>query len=285
MATDGRRVYVIFANGDVGAFSLDGKRAWAKSFGALKNAYGHSTSLAIWRDRLIVQLDQGDKEDNKSRLYALDGRTGNVLWQKPRPFGASWASPAVFEAAGKTQIVCLSLPYAAAYSAADGAELWKADCLNGEVTPSAIFSGGLVIVPSPSEKLLAIRPDGQGDVTKTHVQWTNEDSIPDVTSPAGDGSLVFMLTTSGMLTCVDNKDGKRAWEKDFETEFHSSPAIAGGRVYLFSQKGTALVVEAARQYKELLKVEMGDSFHASPAIVDGRMFVRGVTNLWCLGPK
>ena len=76
MATDGRRVYAMFANGDCAAFTLEGQPVWSKSFGALNNPYGHATSLATWRDRLIVQLDQGDSEDNKSKLYALEGRTG-----------------------------------------------------------------------------------------------------------------------------------------------------------------------------------------------------------------
>ncbi len=83
MATDGRRVYVIFANGDCAAFTLEGKLVWSKSFGALKNPYGHATSLATWQDRLIVQLDQGDAEDDKSKLYALDGRTGQVRLAAP----------------------------------------------------------------------------------------------------------------------------------------------------------------------------------------------------------
>lgn len=283
MATDGRRVYVMFANGDLGAFTLEGKKVWAKYVGPLKNAYGHANSLATWRDRVIVQLDQGDSEDGKSKLVAFDGRTGQVAWQKPRKVGASWASPIVFQGAGKPQIAVLSLPWVSAYSAQDGTELWKADCLNGEVTPSPIFSAGLLVVPSPSEKLTAFRPDGSGDVTKTHVAWVNEDSIPDVTSPASNGDLLFMLTTSGILTALDMKDGKKVWEKDYEIEFHASPVIAGKHLYLFSQKGTAVVADVGREYKELLKTEMGDSFHATPAIAQDRIFVRGITNTWCLG--
>lgn len=282
MATDGRRVYVMFANGDLGAFTLEGKKVWAKYVGPLKNAYGHVNSLATWKDRVIVQLDQGDSEEGKSKLVAYDGRTGQVAWQKPRKVGASWASPIVYEAAGKPQVAVLSLPWVSAYAAQDGAELWKADCLNGEVTPSPIFAAGLLVVPSPSEKLTAFRPDGSGDVTKTHAAWINEDSIPDVTTPASNGELLFMLTTSGVLTAVDMKDGKKVWEKDYEIEFHSSPVIAGKHLYLFSQKGTSIVAEAGRDYKELLKTDMPDSFHASPAIAQDRIFVRGITNTWCI---
>lgn len=282
MATDGRRVYAMFANGDLAAFSLDGKLAWSKGFGALKNPYGHATSLATWQDRVILQLDQGDSEEAKSRLYALDGRTGKVVWQRPRKVGGSWASPIVFEAAGKAQILALAVPNAVAYAATDGAELWRADCLNGEITPSPIFAGGLAIVISPSEKVLAIRPDGHGDVTKTHVAWTAEENVPDITCPVSTGELVFTLSSSGMLTCFDGKDGKKVWDHDFDTEFHSSPSLAGNRLYLFGEKGAAVVVEAGRQFKELFRTEMGDGFHASPAFLKDRIIVRGVNQIWCL---
>jgi outer membrane protein assembly factor BamB len=283
MATDGRRVYVFFANGDCAAFTLEGKPDWSKSFGPLKNPYGHATSLATWQDRLIVQLDQGDAEDNKSKLYALDGRTGQIVWQRPRSVGASWATPVVIEAAEKAQIITLAVPSVISYAATDGSELWRVECLNGEITPSPAYAGGLLIVASPSEKLLAIRPDGVGNVTKTNVVWFYEDNVPDITSPTSNGELVFALTSAGMLTCLDAKDGKKQWEHDYDTECHASPSLAAGRLYLFSQKGTAFVVEAARQFKELFHTEMGDGFQASPAFAQDKIFLRGVTNVWCLG--
>lgn len=284
MATDGRRVYTMFANGDVAAFTLDGRPVWSKGFGALKNAYGFANSLATWQDRLIIQLDQGDSAENLSKLVALDGRTGRVLWQKPRAVGSSWASPIVIEAAGKPQIITLSVPWVIAYSPQDGSELWRVECLNGEVTPSPVFAGGLLFVASPSEKLLALRPDGAGDVTKTHVAWTTEENVPDVTSPTSDGQLLFTLTTPGMLTCFDAKDGKKLWEHDFEMECNSSPLLANNKVYLFSQKGRAVVVDAAREFKELFRTEMGDAFSATPAPAPDRLVVRGIRYIWGLGP-
>ncbi len=283
MATDGRRVYVVFANGDVAAFTLEGGAAWSRNLGPVKNPYGHATSLATWRDRLIVQFDQDEKEDGRSKLYALEGRTGRTVWQRPRNVGASWATPIVIEAAGKSQVITLSVPWVIAYAATDGAELWRVDCLNGEVTPSPIFAGRLLFVVSPSEKLLAIRPDGRGDVTKSHVVWTTEDNVPDVTSPVSNGDLVFTLTTSGVLTCFDARDGRKLWEHDYEMECHTSPSLAGDRLLLFGQKGSGVVVAAAREFKEMFRTEMGDAFHASPAFAGDRMFLRGVTNVWCVG--
>ena len=84
MATDGRRVYALFANGDLAAFTLEGAPVWAKNLGTPQNPYGHATSLVTWRDRLLVQYDQAEPEKNLSRLYAFEGVTGRVLWQKNR---------------------------------------------------------------------------------------------------------------------------------------------------------------------------------------------------------
>jgi outer membrane protein assembly factor BamB len=283
MASDGRRLYVIFANGDVAALTFEGGLVWSKSFGPLKNPYGHAASLATWRDRVILQLDQGENEEGRSKLYALEGHTGRVVWQTPRKVGASWATPIVIEAAGKPQVITLAVPWVIAYSAADGAELWRVEGLDGEITPSPIFAGGLVFAVSPSEKLMAIRPDGQGNVTKTHVAWVVEDNVPDVTSPVSNGQLVFTVTTSGMLTCLTAKEGKKQWEHDFEMECHSSPSLAGDHLYLFGQKGTAVVVEAGPQFRELYRTEMGDAFHASPAFASDKIFLKGLTNVFCIG--
>jgi outer membrane protein assembly factor BamB len=283
VATDGRRVYAIFSDAELSAFSLDGKLLWVKNLGPPKNSYGHASSVATWRDRVIVQLDQGESEESKSRLFALDGRTGDIIWQRPRKVGASWASPLVVDAGSKAQVITLAVPHAIAYDATSGAELWRVEGLNGEITPSPAFAEGLIFALSPSEKLLAIKPDGTGNITRTHCVWTNEDGIPDITSPATDGRLLFNLTSSGVLTCLDVKDGKKQWEHDLELEFHASPAVADGKLYLFGLKGTALIVEAGRQFRELFRTEMGEGFEASPAFADGQIFVRGETNLWCLG--
>jgi outer membrane protein assembly factor BamB len=285
MATDGRRVYAIFATGDLAAWTLDGRPVWTKNLGVLKNPHGHASSLATWEDRVIVQLDQGEAEQNRSRLYAFDGRTGRVLWERTRSVPASWSTPIVIQAAGKRQIITLGVPWVIAYAAADGAELWRVEGLNNEVTPSPVFANGLVLAVSPNEKLIAIRPEGQGEVTKTHIAWEAEDNIPDITSPVSDGELVFTLSTPGMLTCYDLKDGKKLWEEDLGAEFDASPSLAARRLYLVSNKGSVRVAEAGRAFKELARNEMGEAIFASPAFVGGKIFMRGTKHLFCIGEE
>jgi outer membrane protein assembly factor BamB len=284
-ATDGRRVYAMFATGEIVAFTLDGQRVWAKHLGVPKNPYGHATSLAMWRDKVVVLLDQGEPEDRLSKLILLDGCTGVVLWEKLRPVGASWASPIVVEAAGKTQIITLALPWVIAYDVANGTELWRAEALEGEVTPSPVFAGGLVFVVSPSARLLAVRPDGSGDVTKSHVAWSVEEYLPDISSPVSNGELVFTVTSGGLLACFDAKDGKKLWEHDFEAEVHASPSLVGGTVLIVGNKGDVIGAAAGREFKELFRVKLEDEFQASPAFADGKVILRGAKDVWCFGEK
>jgi outer membrane protein assembly factor BamB len=284
-AVDGRRVYAMFANGDLAAFDFNGELAWARSLAPITNQYGHAASLELWQDRVIVQLDHGQSGDKVSKLVAVNTADGKIAWEKPRETHGTWSSPLVIEAAGKPQIITLGLPHVISYAATDGAELWRATGIEGEVTPSPIFAGGLVLAPSPSSKLLAIKPDGAGDVSKTRVAWVCEEGIPDITCPVSDGQRVYLLTTGGTLTCCDVKTGKKLWEKDLELEFKASPGLAAGRLYLFGSKGKVIVAEAGPEYKELSRTDLADEVIASPAFAEGRIYLRAKQSLYCFGVK
>ncbi|TAK96210.1 MAG: hypothetical protein EPO07_14765, partial [Verrucomicrobia bacterium] len=203
MATDGRRAFALFANGDLAALNFDGSTAWARNVGVPKNSFGHATSLAVAPGKLIVQLDQDEGAPGGSKLLAFECATGRQLWQRSKPTHASWASPIIVEAAGKSQIITLALPMVMSHALGDGSELWRAELLGGEITPSPIFAGSLVIVVNPSGSLVGIRPDGAGDVSKSHIAWTEEENVPDVTSPVSDGELVFTVTSMGGLAAFD----------------------------------------------------------------------------------
>jgi outer membrane protein assembly factor BamB len=286
MAVDGKRVYAIFATGDVVAFSFTGKMVWSKNFGIPDSIYGYASSLAMYKKLLIIQYDQAAEEDGLSRLYALDGFSGQLVWQVSRPVANSWASPIIADIDGKSQIITCSVPFVISYDSATGTELWRVDCMGGDIAPSSVYAGGLVFALEPYNMITAIKPDGAGDVTETNVAWVNEDSdIPDICSPVSDGELLFMLTTEGSLTCLDVKDGSEVWVEDLGEMFQSSPSIVDGKLVIISEDGTFIVAEIAREYKEISRTELGEHCYASPAFADGRMYIRGVKNLYCIGKK
>jgi outer membrane protein assembly factor BamB len=285
MATDGQHAFVLFPNGDLAAFKFDGSLAWSKNIGVPKNMYGHASSLAIAPGKLIVQLDQDEAAPGGSKLLAFDCGTGRQLWERRKPTHGSWASPIIGEAAGKSQIITLALPFVMSHALDDGRELWRAELMSGEVAPSPIFAGGLAIVVVPSGELIAIRPDGAGDVTKSHVAWTATDNVPDITSPVSNGELVFAVTTMGGLGGFEVATGKLIWQKELEFEVQASPVIAGGQLILLGTKGELVAVHVGREFKELSRTKLEDAFHASPAFLEGRMILRGATNLWSLGSR
>lgn len=283
MVTDGRRACAIFATGDIGCFDFDGKKIWQRNLGVPESAYGYASSLEMYRNLVLVQYDQGVAEDEKSRMLALDGFTGQPVWEVKRPVPNSWTSPIVVEIADKPQLITCGEPWVIACEPGGGREIWRAKCVGGDVAPSPIYAGGFVFAIEPYDKLVAIRPDGRGDVTKTHVAWIAEDGIPDICCPLSNGKLIFLLTTEGTLTCYKVSDGGMVWEKDMKAGFKASPSLAGERVYLLSDKGVMVVIEAAAQYKELARSELGEACFASPAFADGRIYIRGAKNLYCIG--
>ena len=284
MVTDGRRVYAIFATGDIGCFDFYGRTVWAGNLGTPDSAYGYASSLAMYRDLLLVQYDQGAIEDEKSKLIALNAFLGHTVWETKRPVPNSWASPIVAEIGNQHQIITCGDPWVIAYDP-NGAELWRAKCVGGDIAPSPIYAGGLIFAIEPYTKLVAIRPDGRGDVTKTHIAWSIEEAIPDICSPVSNGELIFLLTTDGLLGCYKVTDGTKLWEEDLREDFWASPTILGNRLYLLSHKGVMFIIEVGTEYKELARCELGEDCHASPAFVDGRIYIRGLKNLYCIGKK
>jgi outer membrane protein assembly factor BamB len=283
VVTDGRRVCAIFANGDVGCFSVEGKKAWAVNLGPPENNYGHAASLAMWRNLLLVQYDQGNYGEEKSKLIALDVFSGQVVWQMNRAVPNSWTTPILIEVAGKVQIITCGDPFIIAYDVSNGAEIWRAERLSGELAPSPIFAGGLVLAMEPYSALVAVRPDGRGDVSKTHIAWTAAFSAPDISSPVGDDEFVYTLGTDGVLCCFKVSDGTKVYEQQLKGNFQASPSLVGGRLYLLSESGTMLIAEAGAEYNEVGRCALGERCYASPAFVDGSIYIRGVEHLYCIG--
>jgi outer membrane protein assembly factor BamB len=283
VVTDGRRVYAIFANGDVGSFDFDGKSMWTKNLGAPDSAYGYASSLAMYQNLLLIQYDQGMAEEEKSRMIALDGFSGRVVWEVKRPVSSSWTSPIVAKAGDGYQLITRGEPWVTGYDPATGVEIWRAECDGTDVAPSPVYAGGLVFAVSPYNELTAVRADGRGDVTKTHVAWIADDGIPDICSPVSNGELVFLLTTSGTLTCYRCADGVMLWEQDLDTNFMASPSLVGKRMYMLSEKGVMFIAEVGTEYKEVARCELGEKVYACPAFADGRIYIRGKKNLYCIG--
>ena len=283
-ATDGRRVFVSFATADIACFDFEGNEVWARNFGVPDSAYGLASSLMVYKDLLLWQLDQGaDPEEGKAFLYALDVESGRTVWQTPRPVPNSWTSPAVLDVDDGQQILTCGAPFAIAYDPGDGHEIWRADVLSGDVAPMPVGAAGIAYVTNTGAQTAAIRTDGSGDVTETHVGWTSIDGMPDTASPVTDGTYLVLAGSDGLVTCLDTKAGTMLWEKLFDCGFQASPALMGHRLYLWGDDGVTYVAELGDEYKEISSSVLGDSVVATPALAGGRIYMRGDKELFCIG--
>ncbi len=278
--TDGQRVYVIFANADVAALDFSGKQLWICNLGPMENIYGHSASLALYQDRLLVQLDQGE---GNSKLVALNAGNGQELWRVPRPINGSWASPIVAEVAGQAQLITCGQPWVISYNPLDGTERWRVTGLDSsELAPSPICLSNTVIACNPDGNALAIRATGSGDVTTNQIIWKTDSGTPGVPSPASDGQRLYFLTVGGQLSCLNPATGQAKWTHEFEGEYYASPVIAGNRVVIVTRKGVANVVENADEFCELGKSELGEDCNATPVPAPQGLYLRGGKHLFFL---
>ena len=280
MAVDGKYACAMFANGDLACFNFAGKRLWARNMGKPDNMYGHATSLLIHGNRLILQFDQGHSaDDDKSALLALDLETGRQAWRTPRPVPNSWSTPIVVNTGKREELITTANPWVIAYNPENGKELWRAECLGGDVAPSPVFAGGQVFAVNTGSNLAAIRP-GSGTVTPA---WLYQDDLPDIVSPVSNGELVFTVMTYGTLSCIDAKTGKMVWSEMLDGEFNASPTLVDDRMYLMDIDGLTRIIAAGRAYKELGKAALGEPSNSTPAFVGGRIYIRGKHNLYCIG--
>jgi outer membrane protein assembly factor BamB len=263
---------------------------WARSVGPLVNQYGHASSLEMGPGLLYVLLDQGSSSKPRSVLLALDAATGKTVWEAKRPVPASWATPILINTGKSSQLITCAAPWVIAYDPGKGVELWRVNALSGDVAPSPVFGGGMVLAVNAGAQLAAIRPDGCGDVTKTAVVWSASDGLPDICSPLTDGSRVWLLTMDGRLTCYGVKDGAKTYEVELDSIFQASPSLAGdlpagaGRLYVTDLKGVTRILAPA-DGKELAKADVGEKVTSCPAFMDGRIYIRGEKHLFAIGNR
>ncbi len=277
--TDGKLVFAVFATGALAAFKMEGTPAWTADLGLPEMSYGYASSPAIHGDILIVQHDQSDE---KGAIMAFDKRTGKEIWRVKRQMGASWSSPVVIETERGPQVILVSCGGVSAHDPKDGRQIWFVKKESHDVVAAAAFGRGLVIATLGSGGTFAIRPDGNGDVTKTHVAWSNEDLGSDVASPVFAGNSIFMISSS--LVCLNIADGVKISEREIEGQFYSSPIVAGGKLYVANRDGEVTVFKADKALEVLGRASFGGNCDSTPAVSGGRLLFRTLKKLYCVAP-
>ena len=274
MTTDGTHVFAIFASGELAAFDMDGNPVWQKNIGAPENPYGMGSSLISDGERLFIQYDH----ENAKKVMALNGATGDLLWETARN-NLSWASPSLISANGKLLLILNDSEFVTAYAPDSGEELWKVNCLGGEVAPSPAFNGkDILFVGNEYAQATALRlTDGEPEIL-----WQYDEYLPEIASPLATAERIYIPTTAGDVVCLNIETGEVLWEQEFDEGFNSSPVCAGNRIYAADLSGVMHIFEDADVYHSIADLPLSEAVFATPAFVAGRIIIRGDYNLYCI---
>jgi hypothetical protein len=284
-ATDGKHVWVsFFAQPHVVAacYDLDGNKLWEKSPGEFHSVHGYCSPPVLFKDLVILNEDQ---DDPGAFLVALDKLTGVERWRAERPGIRSYCPPTIVDAAGRPQLVMSGSNHVTSYDPENGKKIWEMDGPTEQFVASFVQHDGLLFMTGgfPERHVLAIRPDGNGDVTKTHIAWRTMKGAGYVPSPVAWEHHVFLVNDDGVATCWEAKSGKQCWQERIGKRHHASPIAADGIVYFTAEDGTTTVVKAGPTFAVLAKNSFGEECVASPAVSGGNLFYRTEHQLWCIG--
>lgn len=286
-ATDGELVFTAFLEVRdvvVTAHDFSGQQRWQVRPGKFSSMHGFCSSPVIFEDRVIVNCDH----DGDGYIVALARRDGRELWRIERPNKTrSYCAPTVFEAGGRTQMVLSGTLCVASYDPRTGRQHWIIDGPTEQFVASIVFSrradlffmtGGF-----PEHHLLAIKPDGAGNVTQTHVAWRHNRAsyVSYVPSPIAEGDYFLVVSDPGYACCFDAATGRPVWQEKLG-EHHASLVSAAGRVYFLSDEGVTTVVRPGPAFEALARNEIGEKCFASPALSGGRLYLRGDRSLFCI---
>ena len=281
--TEGERLYVHFGPYGTAALDFKGTILWKNSSLKYSSVHGNGGSPIVAGNVLIFSCDGA----NNPFIVGLNKATGDVLWRTPRNTKAkktfSFSTPLAITVNGQTQVISPTSGAVMAYDPKDGKELWRVRYPEGySVVPRPVFGHGLVYVSTAFDQPLvyAIRPDGKGDVTDTHVAWTIPKGGPKTPSPLLVGDELYFISDGGIMTCADAKSGKVHWQERVGGNFSASPVHASGRIYVHSEEGVTSVLKAGTAFEVLAKNDLKERTLASSAIDEGVIYMRTGSHLW-----
>jgi hypothetical protein len=284
-ATDGTRVYCTFLDRNemvVAAYDFEGRQLWLVRPGKFSSVHGYCSSPVLFENRVIVNGDH----DGDAYLVALDNTDGHKVWQTRRENKTrSYSTPIIREIDGRTQMILSGNKCVASYDPRSGERHWIIDGPTEQFVASMVYNGRLLFLTAgfPDLHMLAIRPDGRGNVTNSHIVWRTTKGASYVPSPIAAGDYFLVVADGGIATCFDADKGTTHWTQRMGPHFSASLVSAGGLVYFLADDGTMSVVRPGVKYERVAENKLGEYCYASPAISQGQIFLRGEHHLYAIG--
>jgi outer membrane protein assembly factor BamB len=277
---EGDRVYVHFGAQGTAALSAAGDVIW-KTRQLYESQHGNGGSPVLYGELLIFSCDGFDE----AFVVALDKRTGKTRWRtmRPLPWSQAYSTPLVIRVADRDQIVSVGAFHAAAYEPQTGKEIWRVSYPDGfSNVPRPVYGDGLVFITTGFQQpaIMAIRPDGKGDVTRTHVVWTLTRGAPLTPSPLLVGDELYVVTDAGIASSIDARTGAIRWQHRLGEGVSASPVFADGRIYVLDEQGRTTVITPGPTFQPVSTNVLEGRALASMAVASQSFFIRTATHLY-----
>ncbi len=266
----------------VAAYDFDGNQKWLVKPGEFVSVHGYCSSPVLYKDLVIINGDH----DGDSYVVALKKATGQTVWKRPREHKTrSYVPPIIREIDGRTQMVFSGSLSIVSLDPSDGSRHWKIDGPTEQFVASLVYDGELFYMTAgfPTYHVMGIRPDGQGNVTDTHVAWHVTNARCYVPSPAVVDGYLLVADDRGTANCFDAATGERLWQARLGKHYSASLVTAGGLVFFLADDGVTKIVRPGPEPDVVAENELGEDCYASPAISRGRIYLRAEENLYCIG--
>jgi outer membrane protein assembly factor BamB len=292
-AIEAGRVYVHYGTyGTACLDTRDGMILWTRRDLNCDHHEGPGGSLMLDGDRLHFTVDGRDVQ----YVVALNKATGKTVWKTNRSVDYSqvnsnsrkaFCTPILIEVAGRRQLISPGAKAMMAYDPQTGAELWKVRYNGWSMVPRPLFGRGLLFVVNDYDRpeLWAIKPDGQGDVTDSHVAWKVAKDVASTPSLLLIDDLLYMVRDEGIATCLEADTGKVVWRERLTNRHSASPVYAAGRIYLFSEKNLTTVIAPGREFRVLAESQLDEKVMATPAVIGNAFILRSKTHLYRIEEK
>jgi len=294
-------VYVHYgSNGTACINTANGLIVWKRTDFKCKHVQGPASSPVIYKKLLILHFEGVDVR----YIVALDKSNGKLIWKSDRPAGPyeslseigrkAYITPILINVKGSDMLISNGSAVCIAYDPNNGKEIWRV--VDGAESTIAMpftekgivfwYSGYMLSAAGTKfTELLAVNPDGNGDITGTNVLWKKRDeqSQNQLLTPVIKDGLIYTVTTRNNLMCIDAPTGKEIWSTHVTSDYNASPIYVNGNIWFFSVKGEVLVIKAGRKYEVVAQNQMDSGIWATPAILRNSVIMRTQKYLYRIG--
>ena len=278
----------------------DGKIVWKRTDLNCNHVQGPGSSPIIYKELLILHLEGVDVQ----YIVALDKRTGKTVWKTERPAKVyeplapigkkAYITPIIVNVKGKDLLISNGSAICQALDPETGKEIWHIIQGTDSTIAMPVYESGLVyfipgfVESASGEKyteLIAVKPDGQGDIAKTNVVWRRKIPVLQLLTPLLKNGLIYMVDTQNNLLCLDAKTGAVVYTKKMKNKHYASPLFANGMIYFTSGKGETMVLKEGRKLEIVSENKLPGEVFATPAILRDQILLRTDKSLYCIKAK